>query len=143
MKYSKQRELVYQAVLQSACHPTADMIYEAVRAQEPAVSLGTVYRNLGRLVEEGLVRRIVLPNTPDRFDRRLEEHQHLLCQRCGGLFDLGPGVPFHFLHAKRQIESCSPFTVTGYALYFTGVCPGCAEYHSPAIPRDQIENERK
>ena len=142
MKYSKQRELVYQAVLASASHPTADMVYTAVRTQEPSVSLGTVYRNLGRLVEEGLVRRIVLPNTPDRFDRRVESHHHLLCQQCGGLFDL-EGIPFDFEQAKQQIQASSQFTVSGYALYFTGVCPGCAQHNASPSPCDKMKTERK
>ncbi len=143
MKYSKQRELVYQTVLESGCHPTADTIYAAVRAQEPSISLGTVYRNLGRLVEEGLLRRIVLPNTPDRFERRLECHHHILCQQCGRLFDLEPGSLFDFVQAKQQIQSGSHFTVTGYTLYFTGICPDCEQHRNSIPSKPEIETERK
>ena len=49
MKYSRQRELILETVQRSDDHPTADTIYTRVRAQDPKVSLGTVYRNLNLL----------------------------------------------------------------------------------------------
>ena len=49
MNYSKQRELVFQTVLQNPIHPTADAVYEQVRRENPKISLGTVYRNLNFL----------------------------------------------------------------------------------------------
>ena len=44
MKYSRQRELILETVQRSDDHPTADTIYTRVRAQDPKVSLGTVYQ---------------------------------------------------------------------------------------------------
>ena len=45
-RFSRQRERIYQAVRASQVHPTAQMVYEELRAQMPRLSLGTVYRNL-------------------------------------------------------------------------------------------------
>ena len=124
MKYSRQRELICQTVLQNPCHPTADAVYAMVREQEPSISLGTVYRNLNLLAEQGALKKISLPNAPDRFDGRTDPHQHLLCQRCGGLYDIDIG-PLEQL--ERQIESVQDFTVTGYQVYLTGFCRDCAQ----------------
>ena len=55
---TKQRRVVYETIKNTHAHPTADWIFEKVRRQLPKVSLGTVYRNLGVLKEEGLVREI-------------------------------------------------------------------------------------
>ena len=44
MKYSRQRELVREAVEKSSIHPTADEVYQEVRKREPTISLATVYR---------------------------------------------------------------------------------------------------
>ena len=46
MKYSRQRELILETVMENPVHPTADTVYAMVREQEPNISLGTVYRNL-------------------------------------------------------------------------------------------------
>ena len=78
MKYSKQRELIYEAVLQNPVHPTADNVYTLIREENPNVSLGTVYRNLNLLSDNGLLRKIAMPNAPDRFDGRIDEHYHMI-----------------------------------------------------------------
>ena len=92
MNYSKQRELVLQAVLENPIHPTADGVYQQVRQQNPRISLGTVYRNLNFLAEMGMIRKISMPVGSDRFDGRLDQQgflvqdRHLLltglCQDC-------------------------------------------------------------
>jgi len=72
MKYSRQRELIFETVIQNPVHPTADDIYSLVRTKLPNVSLGTVYRNLNLLSEQGDLYRIQLPNVSDRFDARID-----------------------------------------------------------------------
>lgn len=54
LKYSRQRESIINCLKGRKDHPTADMIY-AVGAWEeyPKISLGTVYRNLSLLVDQG------------------------------------------------------------------------------------------
>ncbi|MEG0018555.1 MAG: transcriptional repressor, partial [Hydrogenoanaerobacterium sp.] len=49
MKYSRQRELVMNAVVNNPVHPTADYVYSHLREENPNISLGTVYRNLNLL----------------------------------------------------------------------------------------------
>ena len=61
MKYSRQRELILETVQRSDDHPTADTIYTRVRAQDPKVSLGTVYRNLNLLCENGQLLKVPIP----------------------------------------------------------------------------------
>ena len=39
-------------------HPTAEVIYSHVRRIIPDISLGTVYRNLNVLVENGYIRKL-------------------------------------------------------------------------------------
>ena len=78
MNYSKQRELVLQAVLENPIHPTADGVYQQVRQQNPRISLGTVYRNLNFLAEMGMIRKISMPVGSDRFDGRLDQHDHMV-----------------------------------------------------------------
>ena len=46
MKYSRQRELILNEVIDSKGHPTADEVYDGLKKTNPSLSLGTVYRNL-------------------------------------------------------------------------------------------------
>lgn len=85
---SKQREAVLAAVQESCSHPDADSICARVRADIPNISLGTVYRNLGKLAEEGIIRRISVPSGADRFDKTICPHGHLVCPICGDVSDL-------------------------------------------------------
>lgn len=89
---SKQRDAILAAVLESCCHPDADSICARVRADIPNISLGTVYRNLGKLAEEGIIRRISVPSGADRFDKTLCPHGHIVCPVCGDVSDLSTEV---------------------------------------------------
>lgn len=81
---TKQRKLVLDAVRQSYNHPTADEIYNAVRAQDDKISRGTVYRNLNLLADAGEILSIKTPGG-SRFDRTIEPacayHLHLVQPR--------------------------------------------------------------
>lgn len=72
-----QRRLILEAVLRADDHPTAMQVYERVAASMPNVSLTTVYRNLNRLTADGKIRRITIPNEPDRFDKTVYDHYHI------------------------------------------------------------------
>jgi len=84
---TKQRRVVYETIKDTHSHPTADWIFEKVRRQLPKVSLGTVYRNLGVLKEEGLVREIYGNDRRAHFDAdgcEVEEQTVVFSGRCPG-----------------------------------------------------------
>ena len=88
MRYSKQRETVLNVVNKSRAHPTAEMVYQEVKKEIPNISLGTVYRNLNVLAEQGMIKRISIPQDVDHFDHRNDEHYHFYCTTCNHLIDL-------------------------------------------------------
>jgi len=55
---SRQRDRILEVLRQTQSHPTAKWLFDRVRKQFPNLSLGTVYRNLGILVKQGLVSRL-------------------------------------------------------------------------------------
>jgi Fe2+ or Zn2+ uptake regulation protein len=57
---TKQLEVVWNAVKEDASHPTADQVYDKVRKHLPNVSLGTVYRNLQKLVTDEKLQVLML-----------------------------------------------------------------------------------
>ena len=119
---TKQRALLLEAVRAADTHPTADELFQIVRRDLPAISLATVYRNLNYMVEEGLVRRITVPGMPDRFDRCLKAHDHMVCDRCGSIVDFS--LPFD-LGAEIAQSIGSP--ISGYSLVVRGCCTACRD----------------
>lgn len=122
-RYSRQRELIYQAVMASKEHPTAEMVYQWLKPACPNLSLGTVYRNLNLLAEEGILVRMPFP--VERYDGDTYPHSHFRCKGCGRVFDL---VPDYEVALDRAAEQAAPgFRVEGHDLTFTGYCPECGE----------------
>ncbi|MBQ8917308.1 MAG: transcriptional repressor, partial [Oscillospiraceae bacterium] len=87
MKFSRQRELILQTVQQSEEHLTAEQVYERLKPENTTLSLGTVYRNLNLLAEQGTLCRIPVPGGADVFDRNNDGHQHIICRCCGSVMD--------------------------------------------------------
>lgn len=124
MKYSRQRELIYQTVVDHPIHPTADTVYAMVREMLPNISLATVYRNLNLLAERGELLKISLPNVSDHFDGNLVEHNHMLCEVCGHVFDVDIPLPEGY---RMEAGKASSFQITGCHVYFTGLCGECCK----------------
>jgi hypothetical protein len=55
---TKQRKLIYQIVKDSMSHLSAEEIFFRAKQVMPSISMGTVYRNLGLMVEDKELRKI-------------------------------------------------------------------------------------
>ena len=122
MKYSKQRESILRALAEKLDHPTAEMVYQAVKLEQPNISLGTIYRNLNQLAEQGMLRRISTPFSGDRFDIRTAPHAHLLCTCCGRMLDLEEDL----LDAiDQKVLDTAGFQVQDHQLLLSGTCSCC------------------
>ncbi len=117
---SRQKELVYEIVASTMTHPTADRVYEEARERMPHISLGTVYRNLKQLTEEGRLLEISTQRGPSRYDANLEQHSHLRCVECNRLEDV-PESSINF-DAKSRFRN---YKILEYRLELLGICPDC------------------
>src|SRR2546430_1670149 len=77
---TRQLEQVFAALQGDHSHPFAHEIYRRVRQKLPRISLGTVYRNLHSLVEEGKIRTLLLDGQAARYDPETSEHDHFVCE---------------------------------------------------------------
>ncbi len=119
-----QKELVLKAVNELKRHVTADEVYDFIKKDYPTIGKGTVYRNLGVLVEEGLVRKVEIPDGPDRFDFTLKNHYHVRCVKCGEVFDVDMDV---ITDLEDRIRDTHGMEFLSYDISFKGVCPACRE----------------
>ncbi len=114
-----QRRVVLEELCQMKSHPTAAELYAVVRRRLPRISLGTVYRNLEVLHEDGKIRKMEFAGTESRFDGTTKQHDHVRCTECDRIQDIFPQEP-----ARRPAEM-EGFLVTGHRLEFLGICPRC------------------
>lgn len=87
MRNTKQKNLILDIVNKSHNHPTANEIYKECLQTIPNISLGTVYRNLNKLVKLGYVQKIEVINNIVRFDKPTS-HDHFICINCSKIIDL-------------------------------------------------------
>lgn len=120
-RYSRQRELIYSCLRSTKIHPTAEMIYQALKPEHPKLSLGTVYRNLNQLSEAGLIVRMPFP--VERFDADTSPHAHFCCEKCGQVFD----VPLPQSSEDEARNLCGQIggLLSRETRLFYGVCQDC------------------
>ncbi|MGI6115090.1 Fur family transcriptional regulator [Clostridiaceae bacterium] len=119
-----QRQLVLQAVIDHGMHPTADEVYDKVKAIYPDISRATVYRNLNILAEEGKLRRIAVPDAADRFDQTCSDHYHIKCTVCGAFKDID--LPY-LEQLDETVAKMTEYEMESHDIVFMGTCPQCQE----------------
>lgn len=118
---TKQRALVLEVVSATCSHMTAEEIYLAAKAKLPQIAIGTVYRNLALLVSEGIVRKLEVPDGPDRYDGCTECHEHIYCDKCGRVCDIWCG------DLTAALEAATGEKLSSYSLTIHGLCKDCRE----------------
>ena len=71
-------------------HPTAGDLVKLVLESNPTIGQATVYRNINKLVDEGILLKIPTTNN-FRYDINTHTHAHLTCKECGSVIDLYDG----------------------------------------------------
>lgn len=122
---TKQRQAIIEAVDIENHHPTADKIYEDVRKVLPKVSLGTIYRNLERMVKDGDLTALDFANTPRRYETRERPHYHVYCINCNRVEDIFSDTLVADIDKIGDLASNQGFRVLGHSLEFYGVCSEC------------------
>ena len=119
---SKQKEAILRILKGATSHPTADWLYEEVRGEIPHISLGTVYRNLSVLKQEGKILELDLAGTVRRFDGHVQNHYHLRCEQCDCVVDVDEPVNKEI---DKKVARKTGFKVSHHILEFRGVCKDC------------------
>jgi len=125
---TRQLAVISAAIQGDHSHPSAEDIYKRVRKVLPHISLGTVYRNLQRLVQEGTIQVLFFGERIARYDPTLVEHDHFICQRCGRVADV-------WMERDRQVDFAAlvreGFTVAAHSLAIHGICQLCGPQRTP------------
>ncbi|MEO8601856.1 MAG: transcriptional repressor [bacterium] len=118
---TRQLAAVYGVLAASHDHPTADQLFQRVRGALPRVSLGTVYRNLDKLREQGRLRVVRLGDGQAHFDAMIHDHDHFVCERCASVLDL-PRAEAHAALRSLDARGC---VVLWHTTSLYGLCAEC------------------
>lgn len=120
---TRQRAVILDILQKSGSHPTAEAIYQEARKILPNISLGTVYRNLNFLREQGLAREIrTNSESSSRFEGKCPPHAHFHCMECQAVLDLPLPACLEGLQWKEETDICS---VKSLDLHVIGACSQC------------------
>ena len=123
-RLTTQRQIILEELIKVKNHPTACDLYDMVRKRLPRIGLGTVYRNLDLMADNGMIMKLEVGGTKKRFDAVTKPHYHLRCSCCGKVEDMD--VPVTDNLVKAAAKSCL-YQIHGHRVEFTGVCPDCQQ----------------
>lgn len=112
---TSQRVAIAEYVLGTEEHPSADLVWERVRARAPRVSRATVYNTLALFVARGLVRAYTLTEGATVYDPRTEPHHHFIDEATGRIHDL----PWDALEV-RGLEALAGLDVRAHMVVLRG-----------------------
>jgi Fur family peroxide stress response transcriptional regulator len=124
-KHSKKRDAILETIRSTLSHPGARWVYDRLKPRIPGLSLGTVYRNINVLREEGSVVSLGVVNGEERFDGTVAPHPHFICEDCGRVLD-PPGEVQAELTGALPLE-IPGFTVNRSKTVFYGLCDKCRD----------------
>jgi Fur family peroxide stress response transcriptional regulator len=118
--FSQQRETILSAVRNTRCHPRAEWVHNKVKETMPNVSLGTVYRNLGVLAENGRINAIQIEGAT-HYDGVTEMHQHFYCTACETIYD----IELSNKTFVSKVEQKTKHHITESLVMMKGICELC------------------
>ncbi len=118
LQVTHQRLAIFLA-LQSSKHASAEEIHQKVKMRFPMISLGTVYKNLEKFYEVGLVQKVKLTDVA-RYETKTDSHHHLFCLKCETIHDI-PGP----IGEKLSLPEGHGFEILGHEITVKGYCPRC------------------
>jgi len=119
---TRQKEAILRVLHGTQIHPDAGWVYQQVKKEIPNISLGTVYRNLKMLKENGLVNELDFAGSQGRFDGDVSDHYHFRCKKCGRIYDIDEPVDKSI---EKIVAGKTGFQVTGHRLEIVGFCVEC------------------
>jgi Fe2+ or Zn2+ uptake regulation protein len=122
-RVTPQRLVIHRALRELDRHATADELLVAVEERLPNVSLPTVYSTLELFEQLGMVRRLGVSQGAVMYDPRPDQHDHMVCDRCGKIEDLDAGVELDgaLFRAER-----GGFVPKRAEIRISGLCSDCA-----------------
>lgn len=123
-RHSPQKETILQIVLDAKSHLLAEDVHKKAQKRIKDISLGTVYRNLSKLIEEKQISNFQSLRNLTYFEPFQDPHHHFICQQCEKIENVGfPTVNY----CKACIAPKAPFRVDDVTMTIYGTCENCVK----------------
>ncbi len=128
MKYTEQRAVILQILLNIDDHLNAEEVHRIVKEKYPEQNIGiaTVYRTLNFLEDVNLISSISFGKDGKKYEGNVarEHHDHIICTSCGKIVEF-----FDEDIEKRQedIASQNSFKITDHTMQIFGICENCQQ----------------
>ena len=119
---SRQRGCILEIIKRTGEHPTAEMIHVEARSILPHISLGTIYRNLRLLSEEGIILELTEFGKPSHWDNITTFHSHFRCEQCGKIIDINGEKDFS---VTGKVAKAIGASISNQVMSFRGICHEC------------------
>ena len=116
------RRAIVEAIVEAGGHVTADEVADVVRRRFPSVNLSTVYRTLEALADLDVLHHVHLGHGRAVYHLTHEGHQHLFCEGCGRVQELGPE---EFADLRATLERHHGFVLDDRHFAMVGLCRRC------------------
>jgi Fur family transcriptional regulator, peroxide stress response regulator len=121
---TKQRSSVLRVIRAADKHLTANEVFEKARRLLPGISFATVYNSLRYLKDEKLIGEIQFGSDAHRYDRKVTQHDHAICDNCGKIVDMEISVPKKLV---AKVAELSKFEAGTIELTLRGLCSQCSK----------------
>lgn len=125
LKYTKQREIILETILDSNEHLNAEELSQIISQKHPTEKIGiaTIYRALSFLEEVNLISSIALDNDGKKFEANFKEHHdHIICVKCSKIIEF---VNEDIEKAQEKIAKENGFKLLDHTMYLYGICTDC------------------
>ncbi|MEW6046444.1 MAG: Fur family transcriptional regulator [Bacillota bacterium] len=131
-RVTPQRVGIYEYLLESKRHPSAEDIYQALKDRFPMMSQATVYKTLELLLELGLITELGFGAAASRYDGNPSVHINILCTACHRIYDV---VEPELARLAESVAEQSGFVVSGQRHELYGICPECQRRRGAHVER--------
>ncbi len=126
LKNTRHRNSILHIIEKNTQPVTAEQIYLALKNNDVAINLSSVYRILNTLVDKCLVIKTVMPGENKAvFEMNRFEHKHyVVCTQCKKMVSV-PGCPLE--EYEKKLRDNTGFQIQGHQLEVFGICRECSK----------------
>lgn len=127
MKYTEQRAIILQILLNVDEHLNAEEVLEIVKEKHPEQKIGiaTIYRTLNFLEEVNLISSISFGKDGKKFEgNTAKHHDHIICTQCGKIVEF---FDDQIEKKQEEIANAKGFKITDHNMQIFGICTPCQE----------------
>ncbi|MCC7318475.1 MAG: transcriptional repressor [Bacteroidales bacterium] len=120
LKVTPQRLTIFEAVVELKNHPSAENVIDHIKTKHPNISVGTVYKVLNSLVENGLLKKVKSETETTRYDAILQQHHHLYCSETKRIEDFEDPQLDQLINDYFEKKKINSFKIKNITLQITG-----------------------